>query len=548
MLRRVLVRWFPAERRWRYVTLAAIICVFAVLKLNFNVGLGRPCLDGDYYYQIARNVAEGNGLSTNLSLYNQGLKEMPHKINQSPIWPLTMGYLGKVFDLERVAVILPEIIYLFDLVLLYFLVLRLMQRSGTGSNRVLYVVNGRFLDVGHIMVALFGANCIFFEFTSLPYTEAMAFMLVFLAALAADRAAERCSLKLAALAGALAALAFLTRTQMAGLVIALPLVFAIVGVRKRRFLAMAGAAVAASVIVVLPWVIWVASWAKIAGWATFSGLGQLHELPALNMFQQTVAATTADQKATVLQDGLSIAFSMKDNNSYFYSFGWVIYAVPLGVLAALSDLSELKRIFRRAFSPEGCLVPILVLSALAMLAPLHIEKRQFFKTWLFGWRHGLPFVMLVVVATSYLLVGRDKLGRALAILLLAGSFVHNYGAIDKLFAKKYVSGLSGPEAPLVKWLDAQDPKPTVITTHSQILSAFSRSYFHWIDCKVPAAHTLALLEEGNADYVIVYPRLAGCRYFAPLKPRMELVKRFKKGWSIDVWRLKPEAGATGSPP
>jgi sucrose-phosphate synthase len=58
-----------------------------------------------------------------------------------------------------------------------------------------------------------------------------------------------------------------------------------------------------------------------------------------------------------------------------------------------------------------------------------------------------------------------------------------------------VSGLSGPEVPLVKWLDSQDPKPTVITTHSQILSAFSRSYFHWIDCKVSAAHTIALLEK-----------------------------------------------------
>jgi len=547
MLKRVLTRWLPADRRWRYVTLAAIICVFAVLKLNFNPGLGRPCLDGDYYFQIARNVAEGNGLATNLSLYNQGIKEFPHKINQSPVWPLTMGYLGKIFDLERVAVILPEIIYLFDLVLLYFLTLRLMRRWGAETNRILFIVNGRFLDVGHIMVALFGANCIFFEFTSLPYTEAMAFMFFFMAVLAADLAAERHSVKLAMLAGALAAIDFLTRTQMAGLVIAVPLVFAIVGVRNRRFLAMAGAAAAASVIVVLPWVAWVASWAEIKGWTAFAGMGDMRELPALNMFRQTVIASGLGEKLDVLKDGLSIAFSTKDGNSYFFSFGWIIYTVPIALLAVLSDLSELKRILRRAVSPEGCFVFILVLSTLAMLGPLHIEKKQFFKTWLFGWRHGLPFAVLVVIATTYLLVGKQKLGRAIAVLLLVGSFLHNWDGLDRLFDKKYISGPSGPEASLVRWLDSQNPKPTVITTHSQILSAFSRSYFHWIDCKVPSAHTLALLEEGNADYVLVYPKLQGCRYFAPLKPRMELVKRVTKGWSIEVWRLKPE-GTSGDQP
>ncbi|MCK9459318.1 MAG: hypothetical protein M0R80_06730 [Proteobacteria bacterium] len=548
MLRSVLIQWLPAERRWRYLTLAVIVCVFAVLKLNFNPGLGRPCLDGDYYFQIARNVAEGNGLATNLSLYNQGIKNFPHKINHSPVWPLTMGYLGKVFDLERVAVVLPEIIYLLDLVLLYFLVARLMRRAGTDKNRILFVVNGRFVDVGHIIVALFGANCVFFEFTSLPYTEAMAFMFIFAAAIVADEAAARRSLKVAALAGVLAGLGFLTRTQNLGPMLALPLVFAVAGFRQRKFFAMACAAAAASALVLVPWVAWVASWADVAGWQTFAGLGAMREVPELTAFRHTVAAANLEQRVGQIQDGLSIAFSMKDNNSYFYSFGWVIYSVPLGLLAALSDWSEVKRIFRRAFSPEGCLLLFLVLSTIAMLIPLHIEKRQFFKAWLFGWRHGLPFVLFVAIATSYLLVGQQKLGRAVAVLLLVGSFMHNYDTIGRLFDKKYVSGLSGPEVPLVKWLDSQDPKPTVITTHSQILSAFSRSYFHWIDCKVSAAHTIALLEKGNADYVLVYPKLAGCKYFAPVKARMERVKRFTKGWSIDVWKLKDEEAAAAAQP
>src|SRR5687767_4024743 len=99
-LTRIGAALFSPERRWRYALLVAIVAFFAVLKAGFDPGLSRPCTDGDYYYQIARNVAEGHGFSTNVSLYNQGLRSFPHPINHSPMWPLTMGLLGKLFDLE----------------------------------------------------------------------------------------------------------------------------------------------------------------------------------------------------------------------------------------------------------------------------------------------------------------------------------------------------------------------------------------------------------------------------------------------------------------
>ena len=89
----------PAERaddrRQRLLLLALLMLGFLGLKLAFNPGIGRNSLDGDFYYQIARNVQEGRGLKTNLSLYHQGIKSFPQKTNMAPLWPLTLGYSGR---------------------------------------------------------------------------------------------------------------------------------------------------------------------------------------------------------------------------------------------------------------------------------------------------------------------------------------------------------------------------------------------------------------------------------------------------------------------
>ena len=85
--------------RERHVLLLILLCLLAALKWGYNPGLGRNALDGDYYYQIARHVAEGDGLVTSVSLYHQGFKELPHPINIYPLWPLLLGYSG--FDARQ---------------------------------------------------------------------------------------------------------------------------------------------------------------------------------------------------------------------------------------------------------------------------------------------------------------------------------------------------------------------------------------------------------------------------------------------------------------
>lgn len=525
------------ERRWRYALLTAIVAFFAVLKQGFDPGLGRPCTDGDYYFQIARNVAEGHGFSTNVSLYNQGLRSFPHPINHSPLWPLTMGLLGKLFDLETVAHVVPEIIFCIVLVLLYVLTARIARRTSDGAPPP-PGLGGKPLDVGHLVVCVFATNVVFFKATSTPYTEGMAFLFLFASLIAADAAADKSSMRQAALAGALAALAFLTRTQMIGVVLALPFVFALHGIRERRFFALAGVAAAAMALVVLPWFAWIASWADIKGWQAFSGMGTIQEIPELRFFRVAVPTSSIADKLRTAGEGLEAAFKPDSKLGYTASFGLVVYAVPLAVLMAASSWTEVKRIGRRLWSADGCLLSIAMLAALVMLAPLHFQKNQFFFTWLFGWRHGLPFILLIALALPYLFLRGERLGRGIAIVLVAITLFHSVESMRVLLNRRYEAGPTGPEAELAAWMDAQKPRPKVITTNAQVLSAFSRSYFHWMDCKVSAKHTRILLETGAADYVLLYPKEARCPSFESLQDQMELVKTFKRGYKVELWRPK----------
>ena len=83
----------------RWILLLAILGALMALKLSFSPGVwwGR---DGIYFLQVARHVSEGEGLASNTSLYHQGFRSFPHRVNQSPIWPVVLGYSGRWFGLE----------------------------------------------------------------------------------------------------------------------------------------------------------------------------------------------------------------------------------------------------------------------------------------------------------------------------------------------------------------------------------------------------------------------------------------------------------------
>lgn len=500
--------------------LGLLLLTLVALKLVFDPGLGRNSLDGDYYFQIARHVAEGDGLETSVSLYHQGLKSLPHPTNASPLWPLTMGLAARPLGLDWAARSLPELLYLASLVLLYALGRRLESALAQAPEAA---APERALDLGHAAVLVFGLNPVFFEFTSLPYTEGLAFLLVFATLLVADLAARRASVPLAAVAGVAAGLAFLTRAQAVGLVAGLLAAFALVGFRSRRQWLLGAVAAVAAFAVVVPWALFLAGWMEPFRLKAMIAVGAYRETPEVAPFAPLVTAASLGEWVWSRLGGLLTAFAPFDRDAYTASFGPVVYALPIGLVAALAGLG---RGVARRLRPDAFLPLATTLAGLAMLAPVHNTQSTFFREWLFGFRHGLPLILPLLAALALLLAARAAAVRVTAVALVASSVLMGAFGVADLLVGSFPSGLLGPEPRLVEWLDAQKPRPAVVTTNAQALSVFSRAGFHWTECNESAEKTMALIEHAGADYVLVYPGQERCPFLAGLETELGVAERF----------------------
>jgi hypothetical protein len=84
-----------------------------LLALKFAVRADEPALDPDasYYYDIAAHVRDGDGLVTDVSLFNAGYDLLPAPDRVYPLWPLVLGLRRRVVPLDLAAVWLPTLFY-----------------------------------------------------------------------------------------------------------------------------------------------------------------------------------------------------------------------------------------------------------------------------------------------------------------------------------------------------------------------------------------------------------------------------------------------------
>ena len=165
-----------------------------------------------------------------------------------------------------------------------------------------------------------------------------------------------------------------------------------------------------------------------------------------------------------------------------------------------------------------------------MLAPVHALHMAFDAPWLFGTRHGLPLLFLIVPALALMDAHGGRLARATSVGLLAASVLSGWVATKTLSDTGTKNGLGENGLALVEWLDSQTPPVSAITTRPWELGAFSRSGYHWIICQHDPELTLRLLEHAGADYVLVYPVERKCNFVRGLRPRpLRLVASFGRG-------------------
>lgn len=524
-----------------------MLVLFASLKLAFHPGLGRNFLDGNFYFQIAQNVAAGDGLSTRVSLYHQGLKSFPHLTNMAPLWPLALAATGRAVGLPAAAEALPEFLYLLVLGLLFTLVERLTERLG-----VAVPVEGRMPPwrhalaprPGHAVVAMFGVNPVFFEFTSAPYTEAVSFVLIFGGLVLADRFDARPGPWLACAVWGFAALAILTRGQLLGLAAALALVPLLVAARGRARLRSLVVPAAVALAPLLAWAVWLASWARPWSFRYLVAPASYRETPELMPFQQRVPIDGVLAKLADFLRGLGVAFSVSDHDGYAASFGVAVLIPAAALLLLVRHTSTVRCWLANVGEPGTLLVAATLVAAGGILAPLHLYHARFFKEWLFGFRHGLPFV-LVIALSAALIVARGNrifLGSLLALLAIA-TFQGASGVRD-ILEKRYVVGLAGQEIAAFKWIAASEAGGPVITTAAQSLAPYSPWGLHWMECREPGSQTLALLRHAGARYLFLYPGEERCRFFRQAQAELRRVAVFgPAGRQLEVYEAIEAAPA-----
>jgi hypothetical protein len=513
----------PPDKRTqlaRVAILAGLLSAGLVLKLAANpepVGSWRN--DANFYYHLARHVAEGDGLVTSASLYHQGLRELPRPSTIYPLWPLVLGAVGRLIGLERAATLLPELLYLVALLLLYGLTVRVAGGFG-GAPRTLFP---RFpaLDVGHLAVLLFGMNSRFFASTSLPLTEGLAFTLAFASLLALARVSHAASMAWAAAAGALAALTYLTRSQMIAVPLVVPLVLWVAALRDR---ARARDALTCSIVVVALVGIWILHLFRITDPFTpwlLVDFPAYRETPELLPFARYV---TVDSSWSWLVDragGFLVAFDPTSRQSYYLSFGAAVYLVPLAAADLLRRWIVDRRWPRLVDSTDSAVALATIAVGLGGIALVHGHHTKTPLEWWFHWRHGLPMVFLVIAALGYL-VGRSGALRALALGLALLSLVRLVPALVAQIEYDYAPFLPA-EHRLVAFLDRRETPPLSVTTHAQQLVALSRHRFHLIDCADPPEQTRRYFEYLDLDYLIAYPEDRRCAFLRELLDEFDLV-------------------------
>ena len=550
------------KRPLRVALLLVLLGGLVPLKMNLEYGLGEWANDADYYFTIARSVAEGEGLKSNLSLYYQGFKELPHHVTGSPVWPLFLGGIGAVIGMEAAALWVPNALFLLSLVLLYLLGVRLTRAISEGSGAPeggaaseaggwLFREDAA-INLGHVAVLLFGLNAVYFQFSSVPNNEPLAFSLVFSALLAVDRAARGVSVGWALLAGTLAGLALLTRFQALGVAIAVPLTLGLVAFGAPRARKLVPAALLASLVPFVPWLLYLMSWNSSIGLGEAFGLETQRETPELDVFSHAYFPASLTAFVWDRLQGVLVAFDWRSEESYIAHFGWVAYLVPL-ILVLVAW--RLLRAGPRAWVdvPAGrALAVATVLTGLGMLAPVHAAHMTFVYSWLFGFRHGLPLILLIVPALAYLdsqvCWGRERkrVGSALAGVVVLATLVWNVQAMQVLFARDLRFSLTEGDRQMVKWLEHQSPRPTIVTTQPWMFGAFSRAGYHWTLCRHKPEHTLKLMRLVNADYLLVRKNERDCPFVHGLRPEyLETVLVFGKGTYI--LKLREEHGGAPSP-
>lgn len=436
--------------------LALILLVLLALKIAHHSGPIGYEPDPSLYQDIAGHVRDGDGIVTDASLFNAGFSYFPHPTPLYPLWPLVLGYCGRILPLDFAAIWLPTLCYFAMLLLAYRLAARVLPGP------LFPGLAAPAPDAGHAAVLVLGLTNPMFFATSQPFTEGLAYLLLLVALTRTHAMCTKPGVLRGLEVGVWMGLLVLCRSQLvlAPLALAVALVWAALRLGARRYAPVA-LAFAAGFMAVLAGQMWhIASFAAEPRWAWILRFDLYREPSSLQPLEMMVATDGLWGYFKDRLSGLPVAFGF-GSSSYLHSFaGWAL-ALPLALPFLLRDGWQALRgrrlpaLWRRMHTPAALFWIFLGLLSAAGILSLHTIHKAWFNEWNFGTRHALTAVFAMLAGLLYL-ARRPGAGRVLAALLLCGGSLG--GALRIVY---FIQRPPDPERAaidhneVVEWLEAR---------------------------------------------------------------------------------------------
>lgn len=434
----------------RRIARFGLLAGLVALKLPITAGIADFGIDGSLYVEVARNVRDGRGLVSFVSLMNAGVEHFPYRTPLYPIWPLLLGFVGRVVPLELAAIALPTLFFFATLLLAD----RLARQVWPGP---LVPSVWEVPDAGHLAILVLGYNPLFFEVTSRPYTEGLAFFGLFVLLFRVRRFFAAPSALGAAELGAWAGFLLLVRAQMFLVTLVLAATFALgllLWAPRGRWLRLAAAAMVG----------WAASLAPQVAWlSTFwdpLGLDALLRFDAFRASDALPPVRTLRPAAGVLAwlsdraEGFAVAWRNGGKYAYVENFGLLHWAPVIAVGLGLSrGRTVLADAWRRARDERRGADVFFALLALGGFFSVHTLHKDFGSEWNFALRHALT--VLFLFAWGVVALGRRAGAPAFAAVAIlaisAWRLGHDVSDVYADVEREAASGRSGARA-VARWL------------------------------------------------------------------------------------------------
>ena len=495
--------------------LSVIILILADLKLTYNISTISPGIDGGFYTDIAQHVRDGDGLKTDISLYHQGFEYFPHPTNIYPLWPWVYGFAARFSNKPILVTGVNLATFFFFLSLIFgYLWANEVFRKPLFTN----LISG--FKAGHVLVLMLASHTAYFVHTSRPYTEGIAYAILFAGLWRSAYLLKKGGLAQGFELGIWLGLIYSSRYQL--IITAMAVFPAMIGAcfwhpNRKRALQMLVACTL--------------SFGAILG-AYYMHGGRIpirfqSHSGMLSRLEGSVHVNTISAYIVDRAKGFIVAFSPKGSCAYSLSYRLFHYSLIISVPFFFLEISKhkLKKILSEltaiVHEPRTTFLVFVILFSIGGWISIHMLHPKFSVDWYFGHRWGLTCLPLFFLTMIYLLSRKKFWPVFLGVFLLGTSTVMAYVQYSaeaknadmnaESFKQIRLSEKPPSNQELVQFIleeRSNRDKLTVVWSASQpqLMALYIPDVgFHWIYHKTKLEDIITMFDVLNADYLLFAP-------------------------------------------